>query len=79
MPFENDPDAHVAKEVRDAIRRIEKDDRISTHAEEAAKNAASRKAAAEALDLPGRISLKEPPKTDRMDATELKKFRSAMA
>jgi uncharacterized protein (TIGR03067 family) len=48
--FENDPDAHVAKEVRDAIRRIEKDDRILTHAEEAAKTAASRKAAAEALD-----------------------------
>ncbi|MFN0018965.1 MAG: protein kinase domain-containing protein [Pirellulaceae bacterium] len=48
--FENDPDAHVAKEVRDAIRRIEKDDRIFTHAEVAAKTAASRKAAADALD-----------------------------
>jgi len=46
--YENDPVERVAKEVRDAICRIEKDDRIFTHAEEAAKSAASRKAAAEA-------------------------------
>ncbi len=36
-PFENDPDPQVAKAVRDAIVRIEKDDRIFTHAEVAAK------------------------------------------
>lgn len=35
--YENDPDPQVAKEVRDAIVRIEKDDRIFTHAEEATK------------------------------------------
>jgi beta-lactamase regulating signal transducer with metallopeptidase domain len=46
--FENDRDEQVAKEVRDAIRRIEKDDRIFTHAEEAAKKAEFYKAAAEA-------------------------------
>jgi beta-lactamase regulating signal transducer with metallopeptidase domain len=46
--FENDRDEQVAKEARDAIRRIEKDDRIFTHAEEAAKKAESYKAAAEA-------------------------------
>ncbi|HUE72882.1 MAG TPA: M56 family metallopeptidase [Pirellulaceae bacterium] len=42
-PYEHDPDPHVAKEVRQAILRIEKDDRIFTHAEVAAKNAAARK------------------------------------
>ncbi|MFO0940749.1 MAG: M56 family metallopeptidase [Pirellulales bacterium] len=36
-PFENDPDPQVAKAVREAIVRIEKDDRIFTHAEVAAK------------------------------------------
>lgn len=36
-PYENDPDPQVAKAVRDAIVRIEKDDRVFTHAEEAAK------------------------------------------
>lgn len=46
--YEHDRDEQVAKEVRYAIRRIEKDDRIFTHAEEAAKTAAARKAAAEA-------------------------------
>lgn len=46
--YENDRDDHVAKEVRDAIRRIQIDDRIFTHAEEAAKAAESRKAVAEA-------------------------------
>jgi beta-lactamase regulating signal transducer with metallopeptidase domain/NADPH-dependent 7-cyano-7-deazaguanine reductase QueF-like protein len=46
--FENDRDEQVAKEVHDAIRRIEKDDRIFTHAQEAAKKAESYKAAAEA-------------------------------
>ncbi|MBS0263608.1 MAG: HEAT repeat domain-containing protein, partial [Planctomycetes bacterium] len=47
--FENDADVRVVSAVQDAIRRIEKDDRILTHAEEAAKNAAGRKTGAEAV------------------------------
>jgi beta-lactamase regulating signal transducer with metallopeptidase domain/tetratricopeptide (TPR) repeat protein len=47
--YENDSDSKVAKEVRDAIRRIEIDERIFTHAEVAAKNAAARRAATEAV------------------------------
>lgn len=35
--FENDPDSQVAKQVREAIQRIAKDDRILTHKEIAAK------------------------------------------
>ncbi|HEY2252615.1 MAG TPA: TIGR03067 domain-containing protein, partial [Planctomycetaceae bacterium] len=57
--YENDPDERVARVVRDAIRRIEKDERIFTHAEEAAKVDTERKAAAVALaNL--RAQLKEP-------------------
>ena len=47
--YANDPDEAVAKGVRDAIRRIEQDERIFTHAEEAARNAAARKASTEAM------------------------------
>jgi beta-lactamase regulating signal transducer with metallopeptidase domain/WD40 repeat protein/HEAT repeat protein len=46
--LENDPDEVVVKEIRAAIERIEKDGRIVTHAEEAAKERQSRQAAAEA-------------------------------
>jgi hypothetical protein len=46
--YENDANEQVAKAVRDAIRRIEQNDRIFTHAEEAARTAAARKASAEA-------------------------------
>lgn len=45
-PFENDPDPQVAKAVRDAIVRIEKDDRIFTHAEEATKRVTALEASA---------------------------------
>ncbi|MFO1063817.1 MAG: M56 family metallopeptidase [Pirellulales bacterium] len=44
--FENDPDPQVAKSVREAIVRIEKDDRIFTHAEEATKREAALEASA---------------------------------
>jgi HEAT repeat protein len=47
--YQNDPDERVAKEVLEAIRRIERDDRIFTHAQEAAKAAAARKATKKAL------------------------------
>ena len=46
--YETDIDEQVATAVRDCIRRIEKDDRIVTHAEEAAKTAAGRQAAEKA-------------------------------
>ncbi|WP_425396568.1 M56 family metallopeptidase [Aeoliella sp.] len=43
--YENVPNERVAKEVREAIRRIQEDDRILTHAELAAETAAARAAA----------------------------------
>jgi HEAT repeat protein len=46
--FERDADGRVAFAIQEAIRRIEKDDRIFTHAEEAAKTAEGRKAGGEA-------------------------------
>ncbi len=47
----DDPDAEVANEVRETIRRIESNDRIVTHAEEAAKKVADQSAAALAEEI----------------------------
>ncbi|MBL8812368.1 MAG: hypothetical protein JNM43_19545 [Planctomycetaceae bacterium] len=44
--FENDSDPHVAQSVQEAIVRIEKDDRIFTHSEEATKREAAQEASA---------------------------------